>query len=568
MSINKCGARYYLKDLNTDLSNQMNNRFGTTLSRITLLLAVILLSFAGTNAADATKGKDLFNQHCTSCHAIDSKLIGPALAGVNERREEAWLIKWIKNSQAMIKAGDPTAVKLFEDYNKVAMNSFEQLSDDEIKDILAYIATGGEKAAAPAGEAQNGDTGNTVTTAGNSQKTPTWMIVVILLGLFIIVVQVFNILKLISEYTGKNFFNPNKTNARLMLVFLVLGMAGAVWEFAVHGPLTLPEAASAHGLDIDLMFDITLYITGFVFVVTQIALFWFAYRYQYKKGHRATFYAHNNRLEVIWTVIPAIALTVLVLNGFNMWSNITSKAPEEAHEIEVFAYQFGWKARYPGQDKILGNSNFNLISGSNELGVAVDSEYDKIVAEAKETLDDLQKEHDFLSLNDNPTSEEAEAIAENAVKLKRAQGHYNRLLALKGNKKLFNGAGNDDLFPAEIHVPVDEPVLMRFRARDVIHSAYLPYFRVQMNCVPGMPTQFWFEPTKTTAQIRQEKEDPNFDYYLFCAKICGAAHFNMKIKVVVESKEDYKKWLANQNTRYNTPVQANKGENNNEVAVN
>lgn len=548
----------------------MNTRFGKTLSRLSLLTAVMLVSFIGAKAADATNGKALFEQNCTSCHAIDKKMIGPALEGVNDRREESWLIKWVKNSQAMIKSGDPTAVKLFNEFNKVSMNTFEQLSDEEIKDILAYIATGGEKtAAADGGETQAKTDNNPVTTAGNTgAETPTWMILVILLGLFIIVVQVFNVLKLISEYTGKNFFNPNKTNARLMLVFLVLGLFGVTWEFIYHGPLTLPEAVTEHGVAMDMMFDITLYITGFVFVVTQVALFWFAYKYQYKKGHRATFYAHNNRLEVFWTIIPAIALTVLVLTGFNMWTGITKQAPEEAHEVEVFAYQFGWKVRYPGADGKLGNANFNLISGSNDLGIAVESEYEKVLKEAEETLADLEKEHDFLALNDDPTPEEAEAIADNATKLRRAQGHYSRLKAMKGSS-IFNGAGDDDLVPAEIHMPVDEPILLRFRARDVIHSAYLPYFRMQMNCVPGMPTQFWFTPTKTTAQIRSEMNDPEFDYYLFCAKICGAAHFNMKIKVVVESKKDYEKWLASRKPRFNkADDQAENTADNQDLAVN
>lgn len=537
--------------LKIDFSNQMNIHSGKNFTRIMMLSALILVTFVQSWAADAAKGKDLFETNCTSCHAINSKLVGPALAGVGEKREEAWLIKWIRNSQALVKAGDPIAVKLFEENNKGIMTSFEQLGDEEIKDILAYIATGGEKAPVPVdgGSTQTG--GVTPTTPAKESGTATWMIVVIMLALFILIVQLFNILKLVSEYTGKKFFNPNRTNAQLMLVFIVLGLIGVAWEFWAHGPLADIPNASKHGVFIDNMFDITLYITGFVFVVTQIALFWFSYKYQYKEGTKAVFYAHNNRLEVIWTVIPAIALTILVLNGFNVWSNITTKAPANAHEIEVFAYQFGWKVRYPGADGKLGQSNFNLISGTNDLGIAVPSEYDAIMIEAAKTLEDLEKEHEFLSQNDDPTEEEAKIIAENNVKLKRAQGHYNRLVALKNNERLFDGAAQDDIIPAEIHIPVNEPVLMRFRARDVIHSAYLPYFRVQMNCVPGLPTQFWFEPTKTTNEIRTEKNDPKYDYYLFCAKICGAAHFNMKIKVVVDSPEDYQKWLKAQKPRYN-----------------
>lgn len=546
--------------LKTDFSNQMNSKTGKNFTRITLLCALMLVTFVRSFAADAAKGKDLFETHCTSCHAINEKLIGPALAGVHERRQEAWLIKWIKNSQALVKANDPVAVKLFKDHNGSVMTSFEQLSDDDIKDILAYIATGGTPGATGTNEpdvAKLDITGKgTTAPASEGGGHSTWMMVVILLGLFIIIVQVFNVLKLVSEYTGTKFFNPNRTNAQLMLIFLILGMIGCVWEFAVHGVLTLPLAASVHGVEIDKMFDITLYITGFVFVVTQVALFWFGYKYQHKEGKKALFYAHNNQLEVIWTVIPAIALTVLVLNGFNTWSNITSKAPENSNEIEVFAYQFGWKVRYPGADNKLGESNFNLISGTNDLGIGIRSEYDALMIEAKKTLDEAQKEHDFLALNDDPTEEESEQIASNKVKLKRAQGHYNRLIALKNNDRVFNGAADDDVLPTEIHIPVDEPTLLRFRARDVIHSAYLPYFRVQMNCVPGMPTQFWFIPTQTTAQIRADKNDPKFDYYLFCAKICGSAHFNMKIKVIVETRAEYNRWLAEQPARYKKAVEA------------
>lgn len=533
-----------------DFSKQMNIQSGKNFTRIMLLSALILVTFVRSWAADAAKGKDLFETNCTSCHAIDKTLIGPALAGIGERRQEAWLIKWIRNSQALVKAGDPTAVKLFNDNKNQIMTAFEQLGDEEIKDILAYIATGGEKAAAPA-EGGGTQTGGVTPTAPAAESgTSTWMIVVIMLALFILIVQLFNILKLVSEYTGKKFFNPNKTNAQMMIVFLVLGLIGTAWEFWAHGPRANIPNASAHGVFIDNMFDITLYITGFVFVITQIALFWFGYKYQYKEGTKATFYAHNNRLEVIWTVIPAIALTVLVLNGFNVWSNITTKAPANAHEVEVFAYQFGWKVRYPGADNKLGQSNFNLISGTNDLGIAIPSEYDAILIEAAKTLEELKTEQEFLGNNDDPTEEECKIIADNKLKLKRAQGHYNRLIALKGNERLFDGSAQDDILPTEIHIPIGQPVLMRFRARDVIHSAYMPYFRVQMNCVPGLPTQFWFEPTKTTAEIRKEVNDPKFDYYLFCAKICGAAHFNMKIKVVVDTPEDYKKWLNAQKPRY------------------
>lgn len=534
------------------------------------IIALVLVSFSRTGAQDAANGKSLFETHCTSCHAIDSKLIGPALAGVNERRDEAWLLNWIKNSQAMVKAGDPIAVKLFNENNKSIMNSFENLSDGEIKDILAYIATGGEKAPA-ADPGTPTDTGVTTTSGAASEGTPGWMIAAILLALVIIIVQIFNILKLVSEYTNIPFFNSQRSNAQMMIIFLVLGMFGVFWEFANHGKYMLTDnAASDHGDSIDFMFNITLGITLFVFVVTQITLFAYSYMYRGREGRKATFYAHNNKLEVIWTIIPAIVLTVLVLNGFNMWTKITDKAPEDAEEIEVFAYQFGWKVRYAGADKTLGQANFNLISGTNALGVGVKSEYNAVLEEAKATLAALTEERDFLALNTDPTPEEAEEKAMVEKKYKLAVGHHRRLLAMATNDRVFDGTANDDVFPNEIHLPVGKAVNFTFRARDVIHSAYMPYFRVQMNCVPGMPTKFWFKPTKTTSEMRQHlasigREDAaTFDYYLFCAKICGAAHFNMKMKVIVETQAEYDAWLKEQtekNTPYlksETPVKADK----------
>lgn len=567
----------------TDLFAKMNLKNGPGISRLLLACAIVFVGFGNLFAQDAQNGKSLFESHCTSCHAIDKKLIGPALKGTHAKYEEAWLISWIKNSTKMIQAGDPVAVKLFNDNNKVSMNSFEFLSNEEIKDIIAYVGEASEKAPETAGGGGQGtEQAQTPGTGGGTEESDSamgWIIALIVLAFIIIIVQIFNVLKLVSDYTKIPFFNPNNTNAVLMMVFLIVGMAAAVWETVVHGSMTLRTPASLHGEKVDLMFDITLIITGVVFVITQILLFSYAYIYRAKEGRKAFFYAHNNRLEFIWTIIPAIALTVLVLNGFKMWDSITEKAPEDSHQLEVFAYQFGWKARYPGPDNKLGTPSFNLISGTNELGIGIKSEYETLRKEVEANVAELEKEYEFLHLNQNPTDKEWEVIEANAKKLKLAKGHLARLERMEGNEKIFNGAGQDDLYPTEIHIPVGEKVNFNFRARDVIHSAYMPYFRVQMNVVPGLPTNFWFVPTITTADMRQKlKADgkewaKDFDYYLFCAKICGAAHFNMKIKVVVDSKADYEKWLAKQKPRFATeqnPVMQSQTETEEtkEVAVN
>lgn len=101
----------------------------------------LLLGTAKAQAQDAAVGEQLFKQNCTSCHMVDKKLVGPALRGVSERREEDWLIKWIRNSPELIASGDKDAVAIFEEYNQSAMNTFPQFSDDDIKNILNYIET-------------------------------------------------------------------------------------------------------------------------------------------------------------------------------------------------------------------------------------------------------------------------------------------------------------------------------------------------------------------------------------------------------------------------------------------
>jgi len=152
--------------------------------------------------------------------------------------------------------------------------------------------------------------------------------------------------------------------------------------------------------------------------------------------------------------------------------------------IEITGQQFNWTARYAGDDKKLGRSHVSLIEGVNGTGV------------------------DSSDVN----------------------------------------AKDDKLVKGEFHLPIGVPVQFVFRSLDVIHSAFLPHFRAQMNCVPGIATQFNFTPTITTEEMRIKVGDDEFNYVLLCNKICGAAHYNMQMDVIVESQEDYDKWLAEQKT--------------------
>jgi cytochrome c oxidase subunit 2 len=278
----------------------------------------------------------------------------------------------------------------------------------------------------------------------------------------------------------------NRINGYMFILFGIGFFAAIAWEFNTHGRQLLPVAASEHGALTDNLFNITLIITGIVFVLTHIALFLFSYKYKGTTERKAFFYSHNDKLEVYWTVIPAIVLAILVFSGWKTWTNITKPAPQEALTLDVTAKQFGWVVRYPGNDGKLGTKTFKLVNDVNETGV-----------------------------------------------------NFNDV------------ASKDDYFTREIYLPVGKPVKFNFGAKDVIHSAYMPHFRAQMNCVPGMPTTFWFTPTITTAQMRENTNDAKFDYLLLCAKICGSAHYNMQVKIVVVEDAEYKKWLATQVPYYN-----------------
>ena len=209
-------------------------------------------------------------------------------------------------------------------------------------------------------------------------------------------------------------------------------------------------------------------------------LFYFTYKYRGNKNNKAYFFAHNNKLEVVWTVIPTIILTCLIVYGLRTWERSMNPDLSQAKVIEVYAEQFKWTARESGADNKLGKSSFKLVTDRNALGV---------------------------DMNDVNSS--------------------------------------DDKIIREVHLVVDKPVLLKFRAKDVIHSAFLPHFRVQMNCVPGLSTQFAFTPTQTTAEMK-EQEGNDFEFVLLCNKICGAAHYNMQMNFIVETQEEYDAWIASQ----------------------
>jgi cytochrome c oxidase subunit 2 len=338
----------------------------------------------------------------------------------------------------------------------------------------------------------------------------------------------------------------NKLNANLMLVWMFLFFVGTVFLYVRYGEY-LPVSASAHGVNVDQLMKVNIWLITIVFFIVNFFLFFFAWKYQYKKGRKARFFAHDNRLEMLWTLVPGVVLAFIIVYGLITWNKITGPASADAIQIELFARQFDWTARYPGENKTFGSANYNLISTSNPLGLVT---ADGIRAKLDEL--DAQIENVEHQLEENkmmPLLPES-YVATLEDKVSRLKRHKQRISDLDENS--VNGlstweAGNDDrLVKGEMHIPVNKEVELIFRSQDVIHSAFLPHFRSQMNTVPGVATRLKMTPTVTTAEMRKITGNDAFDYVLLCNKVCGAAHFNMQMKVVVESEADYNAWVTKQ----------------------
>lgn len=522
-------------------------------------------------------GEALFKSKCQACHQLDRRTTGPALTGITEKRDMDWLIKWVRNNTELRQSGDADAIAIYNEYNGTAMNVFGDLTDDQIKSILMYTENGPLAAPVVTGDGP----GKEKLDEGLFNRTNKILLLLSLL-VFIVVILIIKTIDIVGKLTGKEVIPWNNVNAGLMLAFLIVGMIAGLYELSIHSKyLLLSNASSAHGGELDKMMKITFVITGFVFFVTQFCLFYFAFRYRAKKGVKALHYPDNDKLELIWTAIPAVVLTILVLGGLKAWQGINKTPEPGTAQIEVFAQQFAWQVRYPGADGVLGNSSHNLISEkSNPLGIALPFKakeilteleadliyYAKAKAELPEKLGDLKstvggrvgrdlKNHLKL-INDIESGKEASFFD---LQTRRRTTQIKRIkVSLSGEAPLYTAAANDDIVSSEIHLIKDSMITFKLRSRDVIHSALMKEFRAQMNVVPGIPTQFTFKPITSTKERRFELNNPEFDYHIICNKICGNSHFNMKIKIIVETKAEYDKWMSEQKASFvqESPVEA------------
>lgn len=343
--------------------------------------------------------------------------------------------------------------------------------------------------------------------------------ILILLGITIAIWQMVKIFDLAQENKDNSQIandKDNSVNGYLMLAFLGFIYLITIISFALWGDLPLvSNSASEHGPEIDRLMIISMVVIFIVQTITQFLLHYFAFKYKGEKGRKALFYADNDKLEFIWTIIPVITLAGLIMYGLFTWNDIMNiNEDDDPLVVELYAQQFNWKARYAGEDGVLGDANVRFLQdfdGRNLVGI------------------------DATDPN-----------------------------------------GFDDVVVQELHLPVGREVIFKMRSQDVLHSAYMPHFRAQMNCVPGMITEFAFTPNKTTEEMRQDEDivakvkkinklrvekskeliaqgdtalDPyEFDFLLLCNKICGASHYNMQMKIIVETEKEFEEWMSSQQT--------------------
>lgn len=326
------------------------------------------------------------------------------------------------------------------------------------------------------------------------------------MSIFITVAIIFLVLMIVyqiaqaSEYAASlrstEKERQKKTNivmAASLVVFFILGCY-AIWQchFSLMDRM-LPQSASKQGEAYDMMFKVTLIVTGIVFFITHVLLFWFAFKYKAIDDRKESyFFAHNNKLELIWTTVPAIVMAVLVAIGLRNWMTVTSPAPADAKVIEIVGKQFNWIVRYPGADNVLGKRNFRDINDATNV----------------------------LGMDDKDPASKDDIVAQNG----------------------------------EMHLVVGKPVKLIIGSRDVIHDVGLPHFRLKMDAVPGITTTLWFTPAITSAEMKKISKNPNFVYEISCDQMCGKGHYSMRGTIIVETQAEYDAWIAKQAAYFAPPA--------------
>jgi len=237
----------------------------------------------------------------------------------------------------------------------------------------------------------------------------------------------------------------------------------------------LPESVSAHSPAIDHQFKITLAIIGAGFLITHAALGYAVWRFRAKGDERASHSQGNARVEVILAAITTVVFIALAITGQRVWARLRlNQAPPDAVRVEAVAQQFVWNFRYPGADGKFGRTDPRLY-------------------------------------ND----------ADNSV------GARPGPLGIDPN----DPAGKDDVVTTTLAAPVNRPINLALRSKDVIHDFYVPALRLKQDSVPGMTINIHFTATREGR------------YEIACAELCGQFHHQMRAFLDVKSSRDYEEWL-------------------------
>jgi cytochrome c oxidase subunit 2 len=371
-------------------------------------------------------------------------------------------------------------------------------------------------------------------------------IIVIVLGV-VALAQLIRVYELSSKLrnAGENEVNnrDNRLNGNLMIVFMILFYLGFIYLMLTYGWTGRGDAASVHGREIDWLLNLNFVIVIIVFFLTNTLLFVFTYKYIRKPGVKAFYFPHDNKLEMIWTVVPAAVLAIIIILGLKSWNSVTDEAKKESIRVELFSKQFDWTARYSGEDNKLGSFDYKLTTDNNELGLLTKNTIDTAIFQMENGLSGITTLE--KKLNDRKLMLIPEDREKMIVDLERKQRLIRILYQMQSrhNSKLDAAAWDDIIQKDTLYLCQNKEYELNFRAKDVIHSAYLQHFRVQMNTVPGLTTRFKFTPDVTTKEMRSRKKDDKFNYVLMCNKICGGAHYKMKMIVVVLPQNEYNSWM-------------------------
>jgi cytochrome c oxidase subunit 2 len=317
-----------------------------------------------------------------------------------------------------------------------------------------------------------------------------------------------------------------------------------LYLFVEYGYTGRGDAASVHGVETDWLLNFKFAVIIGVFFLTNFLLFWFSYKYVRKPGVKAFYYPHNNKLELLWTGVPAFTLAIFVILGIKLWHEQTGPASDEAIRVELFAKQFDWTVRLSGDDNTLGNFDYKLTNDNNPLALVTSKSIQNAIDSMENGASGVKALTAKLSNPKTVFSQEDEDLLRRDLNTKE---HLLRLvyqMQAKHKKEIDAAALDDIVFNASdtLFMCVDQDYEFNFRSKDIIHSAYFPNFRAQMNVLPGQTTRFKFTPSVTTKEMRKRRNNPQYNYALMCNKICGSSHYKMKLLIVVLDKEEYAKW--------------------------